>query len=92
MSEKINTVSEFTGLSADQTKRFVGALLAVGLEISETSRTAALEASHKELVKALKSLRKWTRAESERFDANFPDDFIWLAGTIALANAEKIAK
>lgn len=44
MSDKIATVSKFTGLTEDETNRFVGCLLAVGLEITESAYIANLEA------------------------------------------------
>lgn len=53
MSDKVGTVATYTGLTEDQTRRFVGALLAVGLEIIESQHYAALAASHEKLVQAL---------------------------------------
>jgi hypothetical protein len=51
--ETVSTVAKYTGLTEDETRRFVGYLLAVGLEIDESSRIAELEAQNVRLREAL---------------------------------------
>ena len=53
ISKEIRSVSEFTGLTEDQTLRFVGCLLRVGLEIFPSAKLAALQQSHDACYNAL---------------------------------------
>lgn len=78
ISKEIRSVSEFTGLTEDQTLRFVGCLLRVGLEIFPSAKLAALQRSHDELLR-LAEMAKSSSSMGLRD----------LAET-ALANAEEI--
>ena len=81
---KTEQVASYTGLNEDQTRRFVGCLLAVGLQIVETKDYAALQSSHEELVKALDAMINERYSELDMMCCEYPrgstEAIAWEAG------------